>query len=247
MLASLIFLANMIVIGIPTALLFIPWCWMTGDVMPLYRGTRFILSSGCRLAGVRFRVEGLEHIPRNRACIFMANHVSNLDPPALISLIPGRTSAFLKKSLMKIPVLGIGFKQGEFISVDRTGSASAAKEIKALIGDTVDKVQAGSALVSESGQVLSGIVDSVKRVTDIVAEIAAASQEQSSGIDQVNRAVSQMDQTTQQNAALVEEAAAASKSIVARVNALDELVSRYNLGEQEEAAAMDSVRRSLAA
>jgi methyl-accepting chemotaxis protein len=126
-------------------------------------------------------------------------------------------------------------------------SATAAKEIKALIEESVTRVAEGSRLVDESGRALHEIVAAVKKVTDIVAEIAAASNEQSSGIDQVNRAVSQMDQTTQQNAALVEEAAAASKSIVARVNALDELTSRYNLGDHEEAAAMDSVRRSLAA
>jgi 1-acyl-sn-glycerol-3-phosphate acyltransferase len=128
MFSSLIFIATMLITGIPTALLFIPWCWMTGNVLPLYKGTRFILSSSCRLAGVRFRVDGLDRIPGNRACIFMSNHVSNLDPPALISLIPGRTSAFLKRSLMKIPVLGTGFRQGEFIAVDRTGNAAAAKE-----------------------------------------------------------------------------------------------------------------------
>lgn len=125
---SLMFLATMVVTGIPTAILFIPWCWITGNVMPLYRGTRFMLRSSCRLAGVRFHVEGLERIPRDRACIFMSNHVSNLDPPALISLIPGRTSAFLKRSLMKIPVVGTGFKQGEFIPVDRSGNVSDAKE-----------------------------------------------------------------------------------------------------------------------
>lgn len=128
MFASLIFLATMIVTGIPTAILFIPWCWMTGNVMPLYRGTRFMLRNSCRLAGVRFRVEGVKCIPRDRACIFMSNHVSNLDPPALISLIPGRTSAFLKRSLMKIPVVGTGFRQGEFIAVDRSGNVSDAKE-----------------------------------------------------------------------------------------------------------------------
>jgi 1-acyl-sn-glycerol-3-phosphate acyltransferase len=128
MLASLIFITTMIVTGIPTAVLFIPWCWMTGNVLPLYKGTRFMLSSSCRLAGVRFRVTGRERIPRDRACIFMANHVSNLDPPALISLIPGRTSAFLKRSLIQIPVLGTGFRQGEFIAVDRSGNAAEARE-----------------------------------------------------------------------------------------------------------------------
>jgi 1-acyl-sn-glycerol-3-phosphate acyltransferase len=76
---------------------------------------------------VRFRVEGLDLIPKDRACIFMSNHVSNLDPPALISLIPGRTSAFMKRSLMNLPILGTGFRQGDFIAVDRSGSPVDAR------------------------------------------------------------------------------------------------------------------------
>jgi 1-acyl-sn-glycerol-3-phosphate acyltransferase len=128
MLSSLIFITTMIVTGIPTAVLFIPWCWITGNVLPLYKGTRFMLASSCRLAGVRFHVEGRERIPTDRAVIFMSNHVSNLDPPALISLIPGRTSAFMKRSLMELPVLGTGFRMGEFIAVDRTGNATDAKQ-----------------------------------------------------------------------------------------------------------------------
>jgi len=118
----------MVITGIPTAILFIPWCWLTGNVMPLYKGTRFMLSSSCWMAGVRFHTEGLERIPRDRACIFMANHVSNLDPPALVSLVPGRTSAFMKRSLMQLPVLGTGFRQGDFIAVDRRGSPAEAQE-----------------------------------------------------------------------------------------------------------------------
>src|ERR1035441_10873963 len=128
MIAALIFIANMVVLGIPSALLFIPWFWITGNVLPLYKATRFMLSSSCRLAGVRFSVEGLDRIPRDRAVIFMSNHVSNLDPPALISIIPGRTSAFMKRSLMELPVLGTGFRMGEFIAVDRSGNATAARE-----------------------------------------------------------------------------------------------------------------------
>jgi len=120
-------MATMFVTGIPTAILFIPWCWLTGNVLPLYKGTRFMLSSSCRMAGVRFDVKGLENIPSDRACIFMANHVSNLDPPALISLIPGRTSAFMKRSLMELPVLGTGFRQGDFIAVERNGSPADAE------------------------------------------------------------------------------------------------------------------------
>jgi 1-acyl-sn-glycerol-3-phosphate acyltransferase len=132
MISSLLFLFTMIVTGIPTAGLFIPWCWLTGDVLPLYRGTRFMLSSSCWMAGVRFRTQGMERIPKDRACIFMVNHVSNLDPPVMISLIPGRTSAFLKRSLMKIPILGTGFRQGEFIPVDRRGSPAEAQASVAM-------------------------------------------------------------------------------------------------------------------
>lgn len=92
-------------------------------------------------------------------------------------------------------------------------SAAAAKEIKALIGESVGKVHTGTELVQKTGKTLVEIVDSVKKVTDIVGEIAAASHEQSAGIDQVNRAVMQMDEMTQQNAALVEESAAASHAL----------------------------------
>ena len=99
-------------------------------------------------------------------------------------------------------------------------SAAAAKEIKGLISDSVDKVKAGSDLVDESGRTLAGIVESIKRVTDIVGEIAAASEEQSSGIQQVNHAVTQMDGVTQQNAALVEQASAASRSMQSQAIAL---------------------------
>jgi methyl-accepting chemotaxis protein len=109
-------------------------------------------------------------------------------------------------------------------------SATAAKEIKALILDSVNKVEQGSRLVDESGQVLGDIVASVKRVTDIVAEIAAASREQSAGIDQVNKAVMLMDTTTQENAALVEQAAAASQAIVEQVHGLNGMVARYDVG-----------------
>jgi len=109
-------------------------------------------------------------------------------------------------------------------------SAGAAKEIKGLIKDSVGKVQAGSALVDQSGKALADIVESVKKVTDIVAEIAAASQEQSAGIDQVNHAVLQMDEMTQQNAALVEEAAAAARSMQEQSAELSQQVDFFELG-----------------
>ena len=139
MIASLLFLATMVVTGIPVAGLFIPWCWMTGNVLPLYKGTRFMLASSLRMAGVRLRPVGLERIPQDRAAIFMVNHVSNLDPPAMIALIPGRTSAFLKQSLMEIPILGTGFRQGEFIPVKRRGSPSEAAASVAMAQQVLAK------------------------------------------------------------------------------------------------------------
>ena len=108
-------------------------------------------------------------------------------------------------------------------------SAMAAKEIKALIEDSVDKVEAGGRLVDEAGKTMDEIVGSVKRVTDIMGEIAAASAEQSSGIEQVNQAITQMDDVTQQNAALVEEAAAAAESLQAQAGKLADAVSFFTL------------------
>jgi methyl-accepting chemotaxis protein len=110
-------------------------------------------------------------------------------------------------------------------------SAGAAKEIKGLINDSAEKVRVGSSLVDQSGKALAEIVDSVKKVTDIVAEIAAASQEQSAGIDQVNHAVLQMDEMTQQNAALVEEAAAAARAMQEQAGELARQVSFFQLGQ----------------
>jgi len=115
-------------------------------------------------------------------------------------------------------------------------SATAAKEIKDLIQDSVRKVQDGSALVTQSGQTLEQIVASVKKVSDIVAEIAAASREQSSGIEQVNKAVMQMDEMTQQNAALVEEATAASQAMAEQAGELSRIMECYRLPGEEYAA-----------
>ncbi|WP_277753918.1 methyl-accepting chemotaxis protein, partial [Muricoccus nepalensis] len=115
-------------------------------------------------------------------------------------------------------------------------SANAAKEIKALISDSVEKVDSGSKLVTSAGETMNEIVTSVKRVTDIMAEISAASQEQSTGIEQVNTAVSQMDKITQQNAALVEEAAAAAKSMEEQTTALAEMVAGFVLPDGYAAA-----------
>lgn len=108
-------------------------------------------------------------------------------------------------------------------------SAGAAKEIKTLIRDSVQKVDEGSQLVDESGETLRGIVASVKHVTDIIAEISAASQEQSTGVDEVNKAVSQMDQVTQQNAAQTEELSSTAELLADQARQLQALVGRFRL------------------
>jgi len=112
-------------------------------------------------------------------------------------------------------------------------SAGAAKEIKALINDSVDKVSAGGKLVFEAGSTMAKIVTSVKSVTDIMSEITTASREQSAGIEQVNLAISQMDQVTQQNAALVEEAAAAAEALQEQAGALANVVSVFKLAQSQ--------------
>jgi len=108
-------------------------------------------------------------------------------------------------------------------------SAAAAKEIKSLIDDSVEKVDSGSKLVEQAGQTMNEVVSSVRRVTDIVGEITEASREQSEGIEQVNQAVTQMDQVTQQNAALVEEAAAAAQSLQDQATSLSQIVGVFKI------------------
>jgi 1-acyl-sn-glycerol-3-phosphate acyltransferase len=128
MIPSLLLLATFVLLGLPVSVVCIPWCLLTGNVMPLYRASMFVVRLAFRVAGIRIEVTGLEQVPCGQACIFMSNHVSNLDPPVLLPFIPGRTSVFLKKSLMKIPVLGYGMRLAEFVPVSRDGSVESAQE-----------------------------------------------------------------------------------------------------------------------
>jgi methyl-accepting chemotaxis protein len=121
-------------------------------------------------------------------------------------------------------------------------SAAAAKEIKTLIGDSVEKVDAGSKLVDQAGATMSEIVTSVKHVTDIMGEIMSASQEQTAGIEQINQAIAQMDEVTQQNAALVEQAAAAAQSMQDQAGTLSGVVSVFQVTGAASAPAPKPVR-----
>jgi len=120
-------------------------------------------------------------------------------------------------------------------------SAEAAKDIKSLIGASVERVEEGSALVAQAGATMTEVVDSIKRVTDIMGEISAASVEQSAGVSQVAEAVSQMDQVTQQNAALVEESAAAAESLKTQAQALVQTVAVFTLTSARPTAAATPV------
>ncbi len=113
-------------------------------------------------------------------------------------------------------------------------SAQAAKEIKSLIGASVERVELGSALVDRAGSTMTEVVSAIRRVTDIMGEISAASLEQASGVAQVGEAISQIDQATQQNAALVEQMAAAASSLMELANAQVQAVAVFKLGADQQ-------------
>jgi methyl-accepting chemotaxis protein len=122
-------------------------------------------------------------------------------------------------------------------------SATAAKEIKGLINESIQRVSDGSELVNQSGKTLEEIVSSVKRVSDIIAEISAASQEQASGLDQVNKAVMSMDETTQQNAALVEETTSAAQSMRQQARELMQQVQQFKTNQADRPVAAPKLAR----
>lgn len=119
-------------------------------------------------------------------------------------------------------------------------SAEAAKEIKSLIGASIEKVEQGSMLVDQAGQRMGVVVESIKRVTDVVEEISAASAEQSQGVEQIGQSISQIDQTTQQNAALVEESAAAAQSLEHQAHRLVSAVSVFKISEKSALSTQES-------
>jgi methyl-accepting chemotaxis protein len=124
-------------------------------------------------------------------------------------------------------------------------SASAAREIKSLISDSVDKVDVGAKLVNQAGETMEEIVISIRRVTDIMGEITTASQEQTSGIEQINQAITQMDDVTQQNATLVEQATAAAQSLQVQASTLVDAINVFKMDQSMVATRVQSVPRAL--
>ena len=127
MFSSLTLLCTYVVLALPAASVGLPWAWITGDIGLLYRWSMGIMRTGARLARIQVQVEGRENIP-SQPCIFMANHVSNLDPPLLLPELPFRTAFFLKRSLIRIPILGTGMRLANFIPVDRDGRVESARQ-----------------------------------------------------------------------------------------------------------------------
>jgi 1-acyl-sn-glycerol-3-phosphate acyltransferase len=128
MLAALVLFATWIILGLPGALIAIPWTLLTRDISFLYRFALGVVRISLRLAGIRVSVEGRAALHSTQPSIFLCNHVSNLDPPVVIPLLPGRVAVFIKRSLLKIPILGYGMRLANFIPVDRDGRVESAVE-----------------------------------------------------------------------------------------------------------------------
>ena len=128
MLAALTLLFTWMILGIPVALVTIPWALLTKNVLPLYRGALWVVRIGLRLAGIHIETVRDQPLDPAKRYIFLSNHVSNLDPPVLIPLLPVRTAVVLKRSLMKVPVLGLGMRLAGYIPVDRDGRVESAME-----------------------------------------------------------------------------------------------------------------------
>ena len=133
-----------VTLGSVAGILGIPYSILIGDIGPLYRVAMWIVRVGVRAAGIRVKVSGLEHVPAGRSCIFMCNHVSNLDPPVLLPALPGRSSVLLKKELMKIPILGVAMRMGKFVPVERGHRRDAAQ---ASVEAAADALRSGLHIV----------------------------------------------------------------------------------------------------
>lgn len=128
MFAALVLFATWIVLGLPGALIAIPWTLLSRNISFLYRFALGVVRISLRLAGIRVSAEGRAALQSAQPSIFLCNHVSNLDPPVLIPLLPGRVAVFIKRSLLKIPILGYGMRLANFIPVDRDGRVESAME-----------------------------------------------------------------------------------------------------------------------
>ncbi len=138
MFASIKMLAVYVTLGSLAGLFGIPYSIVVGNVNRLYRVAMAIVRAGVRAAGIRVEVTGLQNVPAGQSCIFLSNHVSNLDPPVVLPAIPGRTSVLLKKELMRIPILGTAMRMGKFVPVERASKIESAKASVAAAADALN-------------------------------------------------------------------------------------------------------------
>ena len=125
-------------LGTLAAVIGIPYTLASGDVSAMYRAAMWVIAAGLRAAEIEVRVSGRENVPLGRSCIFMCNHVSNLDPPAVLPVLPGRAVVLLKRELMRIPLLGTAMRLGGYIPVDRARSRDAAQRSVAAAAKALD-------------------------------------------------------------------------------------------------------------
>lgn len=126
MIAAIVLFSTWTILGIPGALVGFPWTFVRRDISFLYRIAMRIMRIGLRAAGIRVEATWVQPLDPAQCCIFLSNHVSNLDPPVLLPLLPGRVAVFIKRSLTRLPVLGYGMKLARFIPVDRDGRVESA-------------------------------------------------------------------------------------------------------------------------
>jgi 1-acyl-sn-glycerol-3-phosphate acyltransferase len=123
--------------GLPAALVGIPYSLFKGNIRTMYRWAMFTMRAGIRSGGIKVIIEGTENIPAGQSCIFLSNHVSNLDPPILLPAIPGMCSVFLKKSLMSVPFLGTAMRMAKYVPVSRGHSRGEAEQSVAIAADAL--------------------------------------------------------------------------------------------------------------
>jgi 1-acyl-sn-glycerol-3-phosphate acyltransferase len=162
MFATIRLLSIYLTLGPLAGILGIPYTLLVGDISLLYRVAMWITRTGIRFAGIRVEVSGLHHIPAVTSCIFMCNHVSNLDPPVLIWNLPGRSSVLLKKELTKIPILGTAMLMAKFVPVERGHRRDAAK---ASVEAAADALRSGLHILvfPEGTRALDGRLSTFKK------------------------------------------------------------------------------------
>lgn len=138
MFATLKLLFVYLTLGVPAGVIGIPYSLLVGNVKRLYRVAMWIANAGVRASGIRIEVTGLENVPGGRPCIYMCNHVSNLDPPVVLPVLPGQCSVLLKKELMSIPILGRAMRMGQFVPVERGGKRESAQTSVAAAAKALD-------------------------------------------------------------------------------------------------------------